>query len=308
MIMKQADFIAGFLSMMAAERGAAQNTLKNYCSDLEQFLSALSPKSVLEAEDNDVAQVIRTFNVQGLKPKTVARKLSAIKEFFKFLFSEGLIQKNPSADISATKQEKALPKFLTPEEIQCLIDCAYSHKKLLFKRIGAMLVLMYSCGLRVSELVSLQENSVNFEKNQVFVRGKGSKERLVPISEKAKLALKEYFTYREMFIRGSRKSIWLFPSKTSRSGHITRDAFFKHLKNLAQEADIPQSRVTPHVLRHSFATTLLNYNADLRSLQKMLGHEDISTTEIYTHVTSERLKSIVVDNHPLSEKACSTET
>lgn len=299
--MAHGDEIGDFLSMMAAERGAAQNTLEAYRSDLEQFCDSC-PKKISEVVPEDIAAFMRFLKVRGFAPKTLARKLSAVKEFFKFLFSENRIKQNPAADIEAPKQTKPLPKFLTPEQVRALIDCAYSHKKLLFKRIGLMLELAYSCGLRVSELVSLQLNSISFEHNQVLIRGKGSKERLVPISVRALEVINAYLSYREIFTRGGRKSIWLFPSKTSESGHITRDTFFKHLKALAAEAGIPPSAVSPHVLRHSFATTLLNNEADLRSLQKMLGHEDISTTEIYTHVISEKLIEVVRAKHPLSQK------
>lgn len=299
--MGQKDEIGAFLSMMAAERGAALNTLEAYRSDLEQFRE-FCPLPVSEIEPEDIAGFMQDMSRDGLAPKSIARKLSAVKEFFKFLFSENRIKRNPAADITAPKQSKLLPKFLTPEEVQSLIDCAYGHEKLYFKRIGIMLELMYSCGMRVSELVSLQLNSISFEHNQVLIRGKGSKERLVPISDKAQDAVNAYLSYREMFTRGGRKSVWLFPSKTSESGHITRGTFFKYLKDLAAEAGLPLFRVTPHVLRHSFATTLLNHNADLRSLQKMLGHEDISTTEIYTHVMTDRLKETVLSKHPLAGK------
>ena len=166
----------------------------------------------------------------------------------------------------------------------------------------AMLELMYASGLRVSELVSLPENCINFDRRQVFVRGKGSKERVVPVAPAAIQAVFDYLEQRDCFIREGRRSIWLFPSKSSRSGHISRNTFFKRLKELAVKAGIYPSRVTPHVLRHSFATHLLNHNADLRSVQKMLGHESINTTEIYTHILSDKLLETVQKLHPLAGK------
>jgi len=163
-----------------------------------------------------------------------------------------------------------------------------------------MLELMYACGLRVSELVCLPESCIDFDKKQILVRGKGSKERLIPIAGAAVDAISEYLNIREEFIRGGRKSIWLFPSRRSREGHITRDAFFKNIKETAVKAGISPLRVSPHVLRHSFATHLLNNGADLRSVQKMLGHESIVTTEIYTHILSENLIREVQQKHPLA--------
>ena len=230
----------------------------------------------------------------------MARKISAIKDYFKFLYSEKEITGNPSADIQAPRQEKPLPKFLTVDEIRLLMETAAAEKTLAFKRLAVMLELMYACGLRVSELVSLPENCINFDKRLILVRGKGSKERLIPIAGTALDAVNAYWDIRDSFIRGGRKSVWLFPSLTSKSGHITRDAFYKDLKNLAAQAGINPSKISPHVLRHSFATHLLNGGADLRAVQKMLGHENIATTEIYTHIISDQLIQTVKQNHPLS--------
>ena len=163
-----------------------------------------------------------------------------------------------------------------------------------------MLELMYACGLRVSELVALPENCFNFDKRQLFVRGKGSKERIVPVAPAAIEAVFDYLTYRDEFIKGGRRSIWLFPSKSSASGHITRDGFFKHLKELGVIAGISPAKLSPHVLRHSFATHLLNSDVDLRAVQKMLGHESINTTEIYTHILPDKLIKTVQTLHPLA--------
>ena len=207
------------------------------------------------------------------------------------------------AYISLPKAEKPLPKFLSVADIEKMIETAQNKPSYQMQRVAVMIELMYACGLRVSELIGLPENCINFDKKQIMVRGKGNKERLIPIASKAVSSVEDYLRYyREQFIKEGRKSIWLFPSKTSKSGHMTKDAFYKDLKVLAAQSGISPKLVSPHVLRHSFATHLLQRGADLRSVQKMLGHADISTTEIYTHIMSEELMERVVANHPLSKK------
>lgn len=294
--------IDSFLEMMAAEKGAAQNTIAAYRRDLNQFFEFVSVRSVKDITKNDVTAFMQDLGKQKRSPKTMARKLSALKEYFKFLYSEKKVRDNPSANILTPKQEKPLPKFLTEEEVKALIKAAGDSQDIHHKRMAVMLELMYACGLRVSELVSLPENCINYDKRQIFVRGKGSKERIVPVAPSALNSVSEYMEYRECFLKAGRRSIWLFPSKSSASGHVTRDAFFKNIKEAAVLAGIMPSKVSPHVLRHSFATHLLNHNADLRSLQKMLGHEDISTTEIYTHIITDKLIETVKAKHPLAKK------
>ena len=298
--MSAGALLESFLSMMVAERGASQNTVENYQRDLEQFLTIVAVSDMAKVTDNDVYQYVQTLSRMNYAPKSIARKISALKEFFKFLFSEKEIKENPTAYLLAPKQEKPLPKFLSENELKSLINTALSKEGIHARRLAVMLILMSACGLRVSELVGLPENCINFDKKEILVKGKGSKERLIPISDEAIEAVLDYSTYRDNFIRGGRKSIWLFPSLTSSSGHMTREAFFMALKELAAEAGISPQKLSPHVLRHTFATRLLNHDADLRSVQKMLGHEDISTTEIYTHITSEKLIDTVKRLHPLS--------
>ena len=292
-----------FLEMMSAERGAAQNTLEAYGRDVEQFLENCSYASLKDISGDDIEDFIQYLSRdEHLSPKTVARKISALREFFKFLYTEKLIKTNPALDILTPKQQKPLPKFLTQEEIKQLIQAAKAENTPAGRRMCVMLELMYACGLRVSELVSLPENCINFDKKQILIRGKGSKERIVPVAPQAIEAVFDYLSYRDYFIKGGRKSMWLFPSKSSTSGHITRDTFFKHLKEIAIHAGISPQKVTPHVLRHSFATHLLNNDVDLRSVQKMLGHESINTTEIYTHIISDKLIQTVQKLHPLAQK------
>ncbi len=290
-----------FLEMMVAEKGASQNTVKAYRQDLEQFYDFTGCRDLSSITKEDITEFIQYLSSKrNFATKSISRKLSALREFFKFLFSEKDIQDNPSANLLMPKREKPLPKFLTRDEINKLIEAAESYDDLNHKRMAVMLELMYACGLRVSELVSLLENSINFEKGQILIRGKGNKERIVPVARAALDAVARYFDYRDYFLKAKGKSIWMFPSKTSSSGHLTRDAFFKQIKNIAVKAGIPPSKISPHVLRHSFATHLLNKDVDLRSVQKMLGHEDIATTEIYTHIVSEKLIETVQKKHPLA--------
>ncbi len=293
------QLLKDFLNMIAAEKGAAANTLAAYRRDVLQFLQFFG-KDCLAAEDDDIAAFVRDLGSRGFASRSMARKLSAIKEFYKFLYSEGKIKTNPAAGILSPRQEKSLPKFLSKGEIRRLLQAAEEEKDFAHCRLKTMLILMYACGLRVSELVALPVNSINFEKRQVWVFGKGAKERLVPAAAEAMTAVADYTVCREQYLSG-RKSPWLFPSHTAISGHVTRDNFFKNLKNLAVKAGISPARVSPHILRHSFATHLLNRRVDLRSVQKLLGHEDISTTEIYTHIISEQLVETVNKNHPLAK-------
>lgn len=297
--MRERNLIESFLNMMAAEAGASVNTLEAYRRDLLQYEEITGNKPVDQVNNDDIAAYVQALSREGYAAKSVARKVSAIRDYFKFLYSEKEIKTNPTANILTPKQEKPLPKFLSEDEMRRLIEAAESYDDFRHARLAVMLELMYACGLRVSELVGLPENCINFDRGQILVRGKGSKERLIPVAKEAMAKVSAYLGYRDQFIRG-RKSIWLFPSKQSQSGHLTRDAFYKYLKDLAPQAGIDAARVSPHVLRHSFATHLLNNDADLRSVQKMLGHEDIATTEIYTHILSDKLIEKVRKNHPLA--------
>lgn len=292
--------IDNFLQMMAAEKGAAPNSVAAYDSDLHQFIE-FGP--FIEADSlskENIESFLQDLHNRGLAPKTIARKLSAIKEFCKFLYSEKIIINNPAQNILTPKQQKPLPKFLTVDEIKTIVAAANDSDDYRIQRIAVMIELMYATGLRVSELVALPNNAINYGKNIVTVFGKGSKERLVPLAEHTAKTLQKYKDLRRQFIKKNGESPWLFPSLLSTDGYLTRDAFFKDLKKLAANCGISPSRVSPHVLRHSFATHLLNNEADLRSVQKMLGHENITTTEIYTHITSQNLMKNVCSKHPLA--------
>lgn len=290
------DQIENFLQMMTAEKGAAQNSVAAYERDLRQFFIFTADK----LSKTQIEKFMQDLTARNFSPKTIARKLSAIKEFCKFLYSEKIIPDNPAQNILTPKQEKPLPKFLTAEEIERLINTAAESKDYRFHRVAVMIELMYASGMRVSELVSLPLSAVNCDKKLVTVFGKGSKERIVPLADRAVETLKKYKDLREQFIKKNSKNPWMFPSLSAVDGHFTRDAFYKDLKKLAAECGIYPSKITPHVLRHSFATHLLNNGAGLRSVQKMLGHENITTTEIYTHITGQKLMETVNQKHPLA--------
>lgn len=293
-------YIDSFLDAESAEKGAAPTTISSYKSDLLQFFSFSEVNTALDLTEERIEKFLQYLQTSGYAPKSMARKLSTLKDFCRFLYSEKVIDTNPAAYILTPKQEKPLPKFLSVEEIQQLIDAAFAKKDYRYWRIGVMIELMYATGLRVSELVGLPENAINYNKKLVTLIGKGSKERIVPIAGRVIAALQEYLPLREEFIKKNSSSNWLFPSLTAVSGHLTRDAFYKDLKKLAADCGIYPSRISPHVLRHSFATHLLNNNADLRSVQKMLGHENIATTEIYTHIIPQKLGDVVRSKHPLA--------
>lgn len=295
-----ADLVSDFLDMMAAEKGAAANTVDAYMFDLAQFAEFCQKKWNLVTEE-DIRAFIAQLADEGYAKSSVSRKISCLNDFFKFLFSENEIDQNPAANIMRPKKDKALPKFLTEKNLHDLFSAAERKNKIRHKRTAAMLKVMYACGLRVSELVSLRVDCVNTEKQHILVKGKGSKERLIPIAEEALEVIQNWLAYRQIILKG-RKSPFLFPSLAADEGHVTRDTFFKCLKSLGTEAGIDGEKLSPHALRHSFATHLLHKKADLRSVQKMLGHEDISTTEIYTHIISKDLLDDVSQKHPLARR------
>lgn len=295
------DYITEFVDMKAVEEGAALNTLKAYRNDMEQYVNSISPLLVQNVQTEDIEKYLKELQDDGNLSKTLSRKISTLREFYKFLQSEKIIKENPANKLHTPKTGKSLPLFLTQKEIKKLCAVYKNEKKFALLRMGTMVKLMYSTGMRVSELVSLPENAINYDMKQILIYGKGSKERIVPISHEAVKDVLAYVEERKKFI-GNRKNKWLFPSLRSLSGHMTRDGFFKNLKKMAIKAGVSQEKVHPHVLRHSFATQLVNNQADLRSIQKMLGHENIVTTEIYTHITTEKLVSEVKKRHPLMQQ------
>ncbi len=293
--------IQDFLAMMSAEKGASPRTIEAYERDLTQFLAFGNFNDIREITKQRIEDFMMHLNDRSYAQKSIARKLSAVKEFCRFLYSEHILPENPSLNVLTPKQEKPLPKFLSTNEINSLIKAANDKNDYRWRRIAVMIELMYATGLRVSELVALPINAINHKKGIITILGKGSKERIVPIAEHTLQSVRSYLPQRDEFIHIGGRSDWLFPSMRSYDGHLTRDSFYKDIKALAIECGINPVTVSPHVFRHSFASHLLNNNADLRSVQKMLGHENITTTEIYTHLTTQKLQKTVCKQHPLSQ-------
>ena len=291
-----------FLELLLAERGAAENTIHAYRKDLEEFLRYCNTHSTdeLNVDTKDIRTYMATLLERGLSPATSARRLSSLKQFFQFLYAENIRFNDPTTIIDPPKQARTLPKILSEEEVSLLLDVAVKNVSPEGVRLKALLELLYATGMRVSELVSLPYNALPDNREIILVRGKGDKERLVPIGEPAKTALAKYKTVRQHYLKKNQTSPWLFPS-AAKQGHLTRQRFGQLLKELASAAGIDPVKVSPHVLRHAFASHLLAHGADLRVVQQMLGHADISTTQIYTHVLDERLKQLVAENHPLAQ-------
>ncbi len=291
-----------FLEMISAERGAAANTVDAYGRDLKDFDGFLGRrgKRAEGAGAADIRDYLSSLKSAGLAPRTTARKLSTLRQFFRFLYGERLRDDDPSAGIDSPRQGRTLPKYLSEDEVDRLLNAARARPGDEGIRLTALLEVLYATGLRVSELVGLPQSAIGRDGQTLIVLGKGNKERMVPLGDPARAALDAYKRCRASFIGQGRTSPWLFPAPKTRQGHLGRASFARLLKELAGAAGIEAARVSPHVLRHSFASHLLAHGADLRVLQQMLGHADISTTQIYTHVLDERLKSLVGRLHPLA--------
>lgn len=296
-----ASILDQFLEMLAAEKGHAKNSLEAYQRDLNQFAEVSGTKFYVSS-DEDIRGYLSWLHSEGLKASTVARRLSAIRQLFLFMYRDGIRADNPSANIMSPRREQMLPKILSELDVDQLLDTAEkigAAGKLDGLRLHALVETLYATGLRVSELVTLPRRAVGPDTTMIMVRGKGGRERMVPLGNKARLALTAYMQACDT--KGDRQvSPYLFPSQ-GKEGHLTRRRVGQLMKNLAVTAGVTPSSVSPHKLRHAFATHLLAHGADLRAVQQMLGHADISTTQIYTHVLEERLKSLVLERHPLSD-------
>ena len=292
--------------MLAAERGAAPNTLMAYRRDLEDFLRSMDRHGRRDEDvtQDDIRDYLGALSANGAAATTAARRLSAVRQYFRFLFSDGIRADDPAAGLDGPRRGRSLPKILSEEQVENLLAGAYGMKGPEGRRLAAMLELLYATGLRVSELVTLPLAAAQRERDVIIVRGKGGRERMVPVTQASRDALRRYLEVRSNFLKKDQPSPWLFPSR-AKEGHLTRQRFGQILKDLARNAQIDPRKVSPHVLRHAFASHLLAHGADLRSVQQMLGHADISTTQIYTHVLDERLKSLVADKHPLSDLSVS---
>jgi integrase/recombinase XerD len=298
--------VESFLEMMVAERGAAANTVDSYRRDLDDFsgFMAARRRAPEEADPAALRAYLATLAKAGMAPRTSARRLSALRQFFRFLYAEGHRGDDPSAAIDSPRQSRALPKYLGEAEVDGLLAAARRYEGREGLRLVALLELLYATGLRVSELVGLPAAALARDGETLIVRGKGGKERMVPLGDAAARTLSDYMAVRTTFLPKGRAANgaarWMFPSRGA-AGHLTRARFAQLLKEVAVAAGLPPKRVSPHVLRHSFASHLLANGADLRSVQQMLGHADIATTQIYTHILDERLKALVHRAHPLSE-------
>jgi integrase/recombinase XerD len=300
-----------FLDMLAAERGARPNTLSAYRSDLDDFNAHLATTGsrILDATTDDIRSYLSDLARRGLAPASVARKLSAVRQLYRFLYAEGHRGDDPAAILEGPKRGRALPKVISISDVDKLISAAREQadrseqsvaEKQRTVRLYCLLELLYATGLRVSELVALPASAARRDQRMLMVRGKGGKERMVPLNESARQAMTSY----RALLKDTKNenSKWLFPS-FGEDGHLTRQHFARDLKALAAAGGLRPQAISPHVLRHAFASHLLQNGADLRVVQTLLGHSDISTTQIYTHILEERLKSMVRDLHPLADDA-----
>nr|WP_279604945.1 site-specific tyrosine recombinase XerD [Methylobacterium sp. J-070] len=297
--------VAEYLDMLAAERGAGLNTLAAYRRDLDDYLGFLarSGLAVSEVEAGTLRAFLIDLETRGLKASSAARRLSCVRGFHKFLYAEGVAEADPSVAVSGPRRGRTLPKVLSIAEVDRLLAVAQAATSAAdgtpgavrrARRMVCLLELLYATGLRVSELVALPRTAGATRERFLFIKGKGGRERLVPLTEAARAAMAAHLT------AVPEDTPWLFPADSD-SGHLTRQAFARDLKAAALEAGLRPDRVSPHVLRHAFASHLLQNGADLRIVQELLGHADISTTQIYTHVLDERLKAMVRDLHPLMD-------
>jgi integrase/recombinase XerD len=311
-----AKLLGLFLDMLAAEQGAGRNTLDAYRRDLTDFQEFLgrSGQGFAGAETQGLRDYLADLDGRGFKSSSVARRLSAMRHLFRFLLNERIRSDDPAAILSGPKRGRGLPKVLSIADVDRLLVRAKALsevpeasplQRLRSLRLYCLLEVLYATGLRVSELVALPLSASRRDARMIVVRGKGNKERLVPLNEASRQAMADYLAAIEALKTEKKKnaagSKWLFPS-FGESGHLTRQHFARDLKELAASAGLAPRLVSPHVLRHAFASHLLHNGADLRIVQTLLGHTDISTTQIYTHVVEERLKSLVRDLHPLAEK------
>jgi integrase/recombinase XerD len=302
--------IEAFLEMMSAERGASPNTLEAYRRDLTEAQAFLAsrPDGLAGASSDDLRAFLADIAAQGFAATSQARKLSALRQFFKFQFTEGLRTDDPTGVLDAPRRGRALPKVMSETGVAELLERAASEAEAAEDvsepaqagavRLAAMLETLYASGLRVSELVALPVSVAMRQDRFIQVRGKGGKDRLVPLSGPARAALSRWLTWRKAMPGADTQ--FLFPAR-SKSGHVPRQVFARDLKELAARAGIPATKVSPHVLRHAFASHLLQNGADLRAVQQLLGHSDISTTQIYTHVLDQQLVDLVQKHHPLAD-------
>jgi integrase/recombinase XerD len=306
------DLVGRFIEMLSAEKGAADNTRQAYTRDLDDFVGFLArkrQKALADAVSADISAYLRAVAEAGLAPASRARRLSTIRQLFKFLAAEGVIAESPASRLAGPRRARPLPRTLSAAEVDRLIETARARiepakgrERLRALRLYALIEMLYATGMRVSELVTLPRSVLRGDGRVLFIKGKGGRERMVPLNAAAVAALERYLSIGdEDGAAPMLRTRWLFASRGA-EGHLTRQRLGQELKELAAEAGLDAHRVSPHVLRHAFASHLLDRGADLRSVQQLLGHADISTTQIYTHVLEERLKQVVFEHHPLAAK------
>ena len=295
--------LEAFLEMLAAERGAARLTLAAYRNDLIDLSGFLAGRGVAldDADAGALHDYLAAAGTRRLAPRTLARRLSAIRQFYRFLLTDAVRADDPTSGLDTPRLGRPLPKLLSEAEVGRLIATAEAWPDEEGVRLRCVLELLYATGLRISELVTLPLAAAQRDPRFMLVRGKGGKERVVPLSAPSRSALAAYLACRKAFLPDGQASRFLFPSR-GREGHLTRQRCGQLLKELALGADLDPARLSPHVLRHAFASHLLDHGADLRSVQQMLGHADIATTQIYTHVQGERLRRLVETAHPLARR------
>jgi integrase/recombinase XerD len=298
------NWAEAFLEMMSVERAAARNTLTAYARDLTDATGFLAGRGrdLADASAEDVEAYFTALGARGLAPATAARRRAAVRQFYRFVLGEGWRADDPSRRVEAPKKGRALPKVLSRAEVDRLIAAAGARDGAQGLRLACMVELAYASGLRISELTGLTLAALARDPAYLIVRGKGGKERLAPLNDAARTAVKAYLAVRPGFLaKGDKSNPWLFPSR-GKEKRLTPRRFAQLLDEAAADAGIDPARVSPHVLRHAFATHLLEGGADLRVVQTLLGHADIGTTQIYTHVAGERLAQVVATKHPLSRK------
>lgn len=295
--------LEAFLEMLAAERGAARLTIaayRNDLCDLSRFLAGRQD-ALEQAGEPALHAYLAAPATAGLAPRSLARHISAIRQFYKFLIVDGVRHDDPTSGLDTPRLGRPLPKLLSEDEIEALLATAHAWPGDEGVRVVCLVELLYATGLRISELVTLPHAAARRDPRFLMVRGKGGRERVVPLGEPARQALAAYLECRERFVSDERQARWLFPSRGG-EGYLTRQRCGQLLKELALKAGLDPARLSPHVLRHAFASHLIDHGADLRSVQQMLGHADIATTQIYTHVLSDRLRRLVHTAHPLARR------
>ncbi len=296
------DILLLFDEMLLVERQAAKNTRRAYKSDIHSYIKFINVKyslSILNVESKNITSWYRSLSEKSISRNSYLRKISSIKEFYRFLYSDGLIKNNPAKDIESPKKHQNIPKVLTIRQIEDIINTLKSDNCLKSIRLLALIEIMYSTGIRVEELMSISLNAINYENQSIFIKGKGGKERVVPFGINALKAIKKYIGIRELFIKNKNNSSFMFPS-IGKQGYLTARRFSQLLKEVSIKAELSDLSISPHILRHSFATHMLSGGADLRVLQEILGHADISTVQIYTHIVDDK-KKMALSFHPLEE-------